>query len=142
MQVYLLEHHHWVTFIPPSTPHPQPWTFDPRPTTPSTLEPQPPRPTTPRATAPWISRKPPRPTTLDPRPSTLICYCFFGWTIYKIRETISGQCWLTVCDAGLTLAERILYILGIGTIRNICWQLIWRIIDCHLSPTTVLQLYE
>ena len=41
------------------------------------------------------------------------------------RETIglSGQyiglCSVTVCNAGLTLAERLVYVLGRGTIRNI-----------------------
>ena len=71
-----------------------------------------------------------------PRPLTLIF--FFLLSIYKIRETISGQCWFTVCDAGPTLAERLLYILGRSTICNIWGHLIRRIIDCHLSPTTVL----
>ena len=72
-----------------------------------------------------ISKKNSTPSSLDPRlsPSTLI-FLYILWSIYKIRETISGQCWLTVCDAGLTLAERLVYISGRGTIRNICLYII------------------
>ena len=44
---------------------------------------------------------------------------FLDRSNYKIREIISGQCWLAVCDAGLTLAERLVYVLGRDTIRNI-----------------------
>ena len=57
--------------------------------------------------------KPPRPTrpsTHDPR-----LYLLF-MSNYKIREPISVQCWLTVCDAGLTLAERLVHVWGSGTI--------------------------
>ena len=77
----------------------------------------------------------PRTTTLDPRPSTFDPRLnFFDRSNYKIRETISGQCWLTDCDAGLTLTERLMYVLGSGTYAI----LIRLYIDCHLSTTTVL----
>ena len=58
----------------------------------------------------------PRPSTPDPRPSTFIYLFIFYMSNYKIREPISGQCWLTVCDAGLTLAERLVHVWGSGTI--------------------------
>ena len=60
-----------------------------------------------------ISRKPPRPSTLD---------FFLYMSNYKIREPISGQCWLTVCDAGLTLAERFVHVWGSGTIPIYIFQ--------------------
>ena len=69
-----------------------------------------------------ISKTPSTPSPLDPRPSTLnfnFFIVFFYSSNSKIRETISGQCWLTACDAGLILAERLVYVLGRDTIRNI-----------------------
>ena len=66
--------------------------------------------------------RPPRPTTLESRPSTLdfsFFIVFFYRSNYKIRETIAGQCWLTVCDAGLTLSERLVYVSGGDTIHKI-----------------------
>ena len=54
-----------------------------------------------------------------PSPLDFFFIVFFYRSNYKIRETISGQCWLTVCDAGLTLSERLVYVLGRDTIHNI-----------------------
>ena len=73
-----------------------------------------------------ISRKPPRP----PRPSTHdLRLQFFYRFNHKIRELILGHCWLTVCDADLTLAERRVHVQGSGTIRNIIMPALDQVVD-------------
>ena len=67
-----------------------------------------------------------RPSTHDPRPSTLIFFYRFN---YKIWEPILSDCWLTVCDADLTSAERRVHVQGSGTIRNIIIPALDQVVD-------------
>ena len=46
------------------------------------------------------------------RHSTFFFFFFLDRSNYKIREPISGQCWLNVCDAAHTLAERLAHVWG------------------------------
>ena len=45
--------------------------------------------------------------------------CFFYRPNYKIGGPMSGQCWLTVCDAGLTFAKLLVHVYGSGKICNV-----------------------